>query len=278
VVPQMVNKTMNHKAKYTKQYFKRFSFKIGNNFDNFQIFEILNNEKELKIGYDFYRTARGQNEKIIKSNDFSTILQKLANLNFEDWDKKYSNKIYDGIDWKLEAYFKQSIVCKKEGSNNFPHNINALVEFIKSFFPNFNMGTKVKNKLSEKDLLRLYCLKHQGTSFSEVSVGNQIIAKNSTDRRLDIVRIENDHYKWYRQYAKNKDYFQEIVSNNIFKIELVEIKTKLNRCVIGQLLVGEYLFKKKFNVEKVSLAILYHTGDELLEMFCKEKGIRLIQY
>jgi hypothetical protein len=46
----------------------------------------------------------------------------------------------------------------------------------------------------------------------------------------------------------------------------------------GQILVGEYLFKKKFNVKNVSLAVLYHIGDELLEMFCKEKGIRLIQY
>jgi hypothetical protein len=269
---------MNQNAKYTKQYFKRFSFEIGNNFDGFQIFEVLNDGKELKMVYDLYHTSRGNNEKTIKVKDFSTILQKLASLNFENWDNKYSNKVYDGIDWKLEAYFRQSIVYKKDGSNNFPHNINALVEFIKSFFTDFNMEAEIKTKLSEKDLLRLYCLQHDGTSFSEVSVGNQTIAKNSTDRRLDIVRIENDHYKWYRQYAKDKDYFQDIVGNKIYKIELVEIKTKLNRCVIGQILVGEYLFKKKFIVEKVSLAILYHIGDDLLEMFCKEKRIRLIQY
>jgi hypothetical protein len=269
---------MNQKDKYTKQYFKRFSFRIGNAFDKFQIFEVFNNDNELKIVYDLYSTSRGNNEKVIKSKDFSTILQNLDSLNFEDWDNKYSNKVYDGIDWKLEAYFKQSIVYKKEGSNNFPHNINALVEFIKSFFPDFNIETKIKTKLSEKDLLRLYCLQHEGTSFSEVSVGNQTNAKNSTDRRIDIVRIQNDCYKWYRHYAKDKDYFQNIVSKKKFKIEMVEIKTKLNRCVIGQILVGEYLFKNKFNVEKTSLAILYHIGDDLLEMFCKEKGIRLIQY
>jgi len=136
---------------------------------------------------------------------------------------------------------------------------------------------KTKTKLSEEDLLRLYCQKHTGTSFTEVSVGNKTIAKNSTDRRLDIVRIENDIHKRSRQYGKNKEYFQDIVKDK-HKIELVEIKTRLNRCVIGQILVGEYLFKKKFNVENVSLAILYHIGDELLEMFCKDKGIRLIQY
>jgi hypothetical protein len=131
--------------------------------------------------------------------------------------------------------------------------------------------------LSEEDLKRLYCLKHNGTSFTEVSVGNKIIAKNSTDRRLDIVRIENGTYKRQRQYAKDKEHFHDIVYNK-HKIELVEVKVKLNRNVIGQILVGEYLFKKKFNVKNVSLAILYHIGDELLEMFCKEKGIRLIQY
>ena len=139
------------------------------------------------------------------------------------------------------------------------------------------MNTKIKTKLSEKDLLRLYCLKHNGTTFTEVSIGNQIIIKNSTDRRLDIVRIENDISKYHRPYGKYKNDFQDMVKEK-HKIELVEIKTKLNRCVIGQILVGEYLFKKKFNVKKVSLAILYHIGDELLEMFCMNKGIRLIQY
>ena len=139
------------------------------------------------------------------------------------------------------------------------------------------MNTRMKTKLSEKDLLQLYCLKHEGTSFTEVSVGNQLIAKNSTDRRLDIVRIENEVNKCHRPYGKYKKDFQDIVKDG-YRIELVEIKTKLNRGVIGQILVGEYLFKKKFNVRKVSLAILYHIGDELLEMFCKDKGIRLIQY
>jgi hypothetical protein len=133
-----------------------------------------------------------------------------------------------------------------------------------------------KEKLSEKDLLKLYCLKNNGTSFTEVSIGNKIIAKNSTDRRLDIVRIENDK-KCHRPYGKYKKDFQNIVKEG-YKIELVEIKTKLNRPVIGQILVGEYLFKKKFNVKNVSLAVLYHIGDELLEMFCRDKGIKLIQY
>jgi len=268
---------MNQKEKYNKQYFKRLSFEIGNAFDGFQIFEIFNKEKEFDIVYDHYYTSRTNKKKIIKTKDFSAILQNMENLHYEEWDNKYTNKVYDGIDWKLEAYFKQSIVYKKEGSNNFPSNINDLVDFIKSFFPDYNINTEIKTKLSEKDLLRLYCIEHDGTSFTEVSIGNKIIAKNSTDRRLDIVRIENDIYKWHHQYAKDKEHFLRIVKDG-YKIELVEIKTKLNRCVIGQILVGEYLFKKKFNVENVSLAVLYHIGDELLEMFCKDKGIRLIQY
>jgi len=134
-----------------------------------------------------------------------------------------------------------------------------------------------KEKISENDLLRLYCQKHAGISFTEVSVGNRGIAKNSTDRRIDIVRIENDVQKRQQKYGKDKEYFLSLV-NDRHKIELVEAKIKLNRPVIGQILVGEYLFKKKFNVEKVSLAVLYHIGDELLEMFCKDKGIRLIRY
>jgi hypothetical protein len=94
---------------------------------------------------------------------------------------------------------------------------------------------------------------------------------------LDIVRIENGISKCHRQYGKYKNDFQDMVKEK-YEIELVEAKTKLNRLVIGQILVGEYLFKKKFKVKKVSLAVLYHIGDELLELFCRDKGIRLIQY
>jgi hypothetical protein len=92
------------------------------------------------------------------------------------------------------------------------------------------------------------------------------------------LRIEDDIYKWKCKYIDHKERFKNAVSANRHKIELVEIKTKLNRGVIGQILVGEYLFKKKFNANKVIKAILYHIGDEALEEYCKDNNIKLIKF
>jgi len=133
-------------------------------------------------------------------------------------------------------------------------------------------------KLKEDDLKILYFSDHCGTSFTEVSVGTKKSNKNSTDRRIDIVRIENGHHKEVCKYGEHKDSFKELVNENLYNIELVEAKVKLNRPVIGQIIVGEYLFKRKFGGKNVSKAIVYHVGDELLEGFCGENGIRLIRY
>ncbi|MHB9292993.1 hypothetical protein Holit_02110 [Hollandina sp. SP2] len=149
---------------------------------------------------------------------------------------------------------------------------------IKKYYPEFTADIKTRIELNENDLLKLYCAEHRGTSFVEVSVGNNNIDKNSNDRRIDIVRLENDHYKWLKKYSSNKDFFKKLISENSYKIELVEIKTKLDRGVIGQIIVGEYLFKKKFNVRNVTKTILCHKGDELLETFCNDNQIKLVKY
>lgn len=130
---------------------------------------------------------------------------------------------------------------------------------------------------NEKDLSQFYFSKFKGISYTEVSVGDRKTIKNSNDRRIDIVRIEKGRSKQVLKYGKNKDSFKELVNEKKYKIELIEAKIKLNRTVIGQIIVGEYLFKKKFKVKNVTKAILYHIGDELLEKFCREYGIKLIR-
>ena len=133
-------------------------------------------------------------------------------------------------------------------------------------------------ELNENDLLKLYCSNNHGTSFREVSVGLRNSSKNSNDRRIDVVRIENDINEKVCKYSTNKDPFMDLVKTDKYNIELVEIKKKLNRGVIGQIIVGEYLFKKKFKVNNITKAIVYHIGDSLLEEFCKENQIKLIKY
>jgi len=270
---------MNTEGKYTKHLFKRISLEIGNICDGFQFVEIKNEKNKLRIEYTPIKNRTGVLFSLIMNVDYEIFFNELLNINIENWENNYSNKVYSGHEWKLELYFRPSIVIKKQGSNNFPNNFIEIINLIKTYYHEFNVDIKTRTKLDENDLLKLYCAYHQGTSFSEVSVGEMNIYKDSNDRRIDIVRIENDIYKWKMSYSKNKEHFNKIVRNKSYKIELVEIKTKLNRGVIGQIIVGEYLFKKKYNVHvNISKAILYHIGDELLELFCKDNQINLIKY
>jgi len=166
-----------------------------------------------------------------------------------------------------------------------PRLFNSFALFMRNIGSKKMGKTKANNnipdnsiELNENGLLKLYCSNNHGTSFREVSVGLRNSGKNSNDRRIDVVRIENDTNEKVYKYSTNKDPFMNLVKTDKYNIELVEIKKKLNRGVIGQIIVGEYLFKKKFKVNNITKAIVYHIGDSLLEEFCKENKIKLIQY
>ena len=77
--------------------------------------------------------------------------------------------------------------------------------------------------------------------------------------------------------GKEKEEFLKLIKDSKNEIEIIEVKKKLNRTVIGQILVGEFMFKKKYNVKKVKKSVLYHVGDDALELFCKENKINLIK-
>ena len=268
---------MKIEERYTKRYFKRLTLEIGNHFDKFQVIEIKNNGKKLIIEYT---PKRNITDKLFAKNmnvNFETFLNYLLGINIEKWDKEYSSKIYTGHEWNLKLFFKSSLIIEKHGFNNYPDNFSELIELIKKYYSDFAVDINIRKTLKENDLLKLYCSNHSGTSFAEVSVGRIELNKITKDRRIDIVRIKNDHYKWFRKYSENKEYFEDLVNNN-HEIELVEIKTKLNRLVIGQIIAGEYLFKKKYCVKNVSKTILYHIGDELLEDYCNKNEIKLIKY
>ena len=57
--------------------------------------------------------------------------------------------------------------------------------------------------------------------------------------------------------------------------EIIEAKTDaLNRSAIGQVIVGAWWLKKKKNVE-TKMTIVCGRGQEFLQDFCGEKGIRV---
>ena len=240
---------MKQTEMYSKHYFKCFCLEIGNPFDKFKLFEIINKNGKLVIEYT--ENENSQKKSYSKNIKYDSFFDNLVDLDIENWKNDYSNNIYSGHEWNLKLNFRPSKIIEKHGSNNFSDNFIEVINFIQKYYPEFNVDLKIRNTLNEDDLLKLYCSEFSGTSFPEVSIGDKdIFGKNSTDRRLDIVKIENDIYKWFRSYNDNKDYFLQLLETNR-NIEIIEIKTKLNRTVIGQIIVGEFMFKKKYNVEKV---------------------------
>jgi hypothetical protein len=271
---------MKIEEKYTQHYFKRLYFKIGSFFDKYQTVEIINENNKLKLIYDQQKNISKDNKlAIVNTNDYKFFFNNLSKIGVENWDNNYSHELYTGQNWKLELYFKPSILYEKEGSNNYPDNFIELINFIKNYFPNFNVDINIKTKLNENDLLKLYCTFHTGFTFTEVSIGDKkIFGENSKDRRVDMVRIDNDHKIFRLKYSNNKELFMKLINNQNYKIELIEIKTKLNRLVIGQIIVAEYMFRKKFKVNNTIKTILYHESDEALELFCNENQIKLEKY
>ena len=132
--------------------------------------------------------------------------------------------------------------------------------------------------MTEKDLTKLFCKSQTSCVFLEVSIGSKrIFGKNSTDRRIDIVVIHGCKRNKMYKSGEEREEFLKLIEDSKNEIEIIEAKKKLNRVVIGQILVGEFMFKKKYGVKKIKKSVLYHVGDDALELFCKENQINLIK-
>jgi hypothetical protein len=262
---------MKREEKYAKRFFKRLYFEIGSFFNDYQTIEIINEKSKLKLIYNLHKNISNKNKlNIVNTKDHQTFFNELSEINIENWDNSYSHKLYTGYNWKLKLYFRPSVIYEKEGDNNYPDNFSQLVDLIKYYFPDFDADINIKTILTENDLLKIYCTHHTGVTFTEVSIGDKnIFGKDSKDRRIDMVRIDNDSKIFRLKYCNNKEFFMDLIRSGRYKIELIEIKTKLNRLVIGQIIVGEYMFRRKFKVNNTIKTILYHKGDEALELFCK---------
>jgi hypothetical protein len=59
------------------------------------------------------------------------------------------------------------------------------------------------------------------------------------------------------------------------KIEVIEIKEKLGRYVIGQVIIGADMMALKYDVAGIDQMIVCKVGDPLLESLCKQRGIKV---
>ena len=54
---------------------------------------------------------------------------------------------------------------------------------------------------------------------------------------------------------------------------MIEVKKKLDRLVIGQVIVGVDMFERQYGVKKIKPVILYQIGDPALEWVCDKREI-----
>jgi len=126
----------------------------------------------------------------------------------------------------------------------------------------------------EDKLIYKYWQEKQGLLFLEVPVGNDknFWPKGSKIRRIDGIRVEDKENQIFKTF--NSEDFKNIIKNK--DIELIEAKKKLNRLVIGQIVVGIEMFKKQYENEKIKGVILCKEDDPALEIICKEMGIEVV--
>lgn len=76
------------------------------------------------------------------------ILANFQSLHTEDWKHSYYNTyIFDGTQWDLILSYKKCIALdSKGGSNNYPHNWQAALEFFNVDFIDNNHHIQIDNK------------------------------------------------------------------------------------------------------------------------------------
>lgn len=118
-----------------------------------------------------------------------------------------------------------------------------------------------------------------GQMYAEVplagSKGPAMWSSNSTTRRLDAVRFDTaDSPPRLLSFFNYRNEFLSCLNREL--PWLIEVKRKINRTVIGQILVGADLFEEQYKVQPQKLVILCRTGDDALEWFCRKQGIEVV--
>lgn len=91
-------------------------------------------------------------------------------------------------------------------------------------------------------------------------------------RRIDGVRLADcSNAKGIYHFRGAKDNFMRLIHE--CSIELIEVKQKLNRLVIGQIIAGVDMFERQYKVKPDRLVVLCAKGDSALEWVCEKRGI-----
>ena len=128
----------------------------------------------------------------------------------------------------------------------------------------------------EDRLLQQYWRERPGFMVAEVPIGGAEgrgrWPPGSRRRRIDAVRLAvNVLGPQIVSYRSARDCIASLTSNR--GVELVEVKPKLNRLVIGQALAAQDMFERQYGIRGAKMTIVCGLTDPALEWVCKRRGI-----
>ncbi len=140
-----------------------------------------------------------------------------------------------------------------------------------------------KQTFEDKLLLR-YWQKVGGVIYAEVVVGGRGRDKSYPDgskpRRIDGLRISPNSKRISPDIILATGWNKREVQDAIARartVEVIEIKSSLDRLVIGQSIVGADLMEMEYETKHIHQVILCEVGDPLLELVCKKRGIKVYE-
>jgi hypothetical protein len=138
------------------------------------------------------------------------------------------------------------------------------------------------NRKNEDAYLDQYWNEVGGLIITEVPAGRYIKdgpwPRGSKIRRMDGIRVLRSNVPDLQNAivphkTRNREHFKSVFKDA--EVEIIEIKRKLNRVVIGQVVVGATMMSIEYNATPLLKTIVCKIGDPALEIICKQMGIRV---
>jgi hypothetical protein len=135
---------------------------------------------------------------------------------------------------------------------------------------------KWRPRTHEDRLLQQYWRKHPGCMVAEVPIGGAggpgRWPTGSGRRRIDAVRLPGNALEpQIVSYRSARNHLGALTAR--CGVELVEVKPKLNRLVLGQALAAQDMFERQYGIRSPKMTIVCGRTDPALEWVCKRRGI-----
>ena len=129
----------------------------------------------------------------------------------------------------------------------------------------------------EEQLLESYWKEKRGCILAEVPIGGpggpERWSATCERRRIDGVRIKSKSLpEGIYKYNAGKHFLSKAI-DEMALIELIEVKQKLNRLVIGQILAAQDMFERQYHVRSRRITIVCGRTDGGLKWVCSKRGI-----